>query len=56
MTADQMEREQNYRVAMALAAELVRDGVIDEAEFGEIDKIMLARFQPILAGLYPKMT
>lgn len=54
MTADRFEREQNYRVAMALAATLLRDGVIDEAEFREIDTIMLARFRPVLSGLYPQ--
>lgn len=53
MTAEQMEREQNYRVATALAVELIQAGVIDESELREIDTIMQARFRPILAGLYP---
>ena len=53
MTADQMEREMNYRVAMALANKLTRDGIINEAELQEIDTIMMAKFRPILAGLYP---
>lgn len=54
MTAEQLEHEQNYRIAMALASALFRQGVIDESERRVIDTIMLARFRPIIAGLYPK--
>lgn len=56
MTSKQMEHEQNYRVAMAVAIELLQDGVIDEVELCEIDTIMQAKFRPIIAGLYPKTT
>ena len=52
MTHEQFERENRYRIAMALAQSMLKQGVIDEEDFRKIDAIMLAKFSPILAGLY----
>ena len=54
MTSATLEREQCYRIAMAQAKYLRRDGVISDSDYHQIDRLMLSRFRPILSGLYPK--
>ena len=54
MTNAALEREQCYRIAMAQAKCLHRDGVISDSDYHQIDRLMLSRFRPILSGLYPK--
>lgn len=54
MTPEQLKREMDYRVAMVLARSLLREGAIGEADYRAIDAQMIARFCPILSGLYPE--
>lgn len=54
MTTEQLEREQKYHIAMALAGVLLRQGIIDDNEIRVIDTIMLAKFRPIIASIYPE--
>ncbi|MHB1154621.1 MAG: SHOCT domain-containing protein [Eubacteriales bacterium] len=54
MTHEQLEREMNYRIAMTIAKDMLRNGVITEAEYAVIDTIMIEKFRSILYGLYPQ--
>lgn len=54
MTHEQFEREKLYRAAIAIAKSMLRQGIINEDDFHKIDTLMLERFRPILAGLYPQ--
>lgn len=54
MTSEALEREQCYRIAMAQAKHLRRNGVISDSDYHQINRLMLSRFRPILSGLYPK--
>ena len=54
MTPDQLKSEKDYRAAMVLARSLLREGSIDEADYRAIDAHMIAKFRPIIAGLYPE--
>lgn len=54
MTHDHLKREVDYRVAIALARSLLQEGMIDDADYRSIDAYMIARFRPILSGLYPE--
>lgn len=53
MTHEQLLREFRYRVAMSLARELLKSGMISEGEYQIADAKMIEYFQPVLAGLYP---
>lgn len=54
MTSEQLKRERNYRLAMALARSLLQEDIIDDADYRAIDAHMISIFQPVLAGLYPE--
>ena len=56
MTHKQLQREFQYRVAMSLAKELMKNGVISDEEYRTIDSQMIKCFQPVLSGLYPKLS
>ena len=53
MTHEQLHKEFQYRVAMSLAKEMLKGGVINEDEYRAVDARMIMLFQPIMAGLYP---
>jgi len=53
MTHDQLQREFQYRAAMSLIKELLKNEVISEEEYRMVDTKMIKHFQPVLAGLYP---
>lgn len=53
MTQEQMKREMNYRIAMAIARNMLESGVITEEDHAAIDRMMIQKFRPILSGLYP---
>lgn len=56
MTYHQLEREMKYRSALTLAKSMLSQGVITEDDYRIIDTIMISKFSPIIAGLYPKST
>lgn len=47
-------REMKYRIAIALAKEMRRDGLISAEDFTAIDTILLDTFRPVLSGIYPR--
>lgn len=51
MTKDQFEREMNYRVALALAKSMLRQGIINDADFNTIDTILAEKFRPVFGAL-----
>jgi len=53
VTHEQLQREFQYRVAMSLARDLLKSGVLSDEEYSAVDVKMIQRFQPVLAGLYP---
>lgn len=53
MTHEQLQREFQYRVAMSLAKELLKNMLISEDEYRTVDAQMIKHFQPVLSGLYP---
>lgn len=53
LTHELFEREKRYRVAMAVAKNMLKEGLISAADYAVIDTIMIEKFRPILVGLYP---
>lgn len=54
MTHEQFESEKLYRAAIAIAKSMLRQGIINQNDYHIIDALMLAKFRPILVGLYPQ--
>jgi hypothetical protein len=47
MNREQFQRELDYNVAMALARQMLEQGVINREEFTRIDTIYLDRYRPV---------
>ncbi|HBV51202.1 MAG TPA: hypothetical protein H9956_05875 [Candidatus Eisenbergiella pullicola] len=52
MTKEQFDREKKYQAALAVAREMLKKGVIDEADFLRIEARLAAKFQPVLGGIF----
>ncbi len=52
MTKEQFEREKKYQAALAVARSMLRQGVINEADFQRIDARLAAKFKPVLGGSF----
>ena len=51
MTADQMVRELEYRIVLALVCEWDREGGFDPRKEGQIDTILAEYFSPVWGHL-----
>jgi hypothetical protein len=51
MTHEQFEREKTYRVALTIAKSMLNQGLISDDEYGAIDAMLIAQFQPVFGGL-----
>ena len=51
MTHAQFEREKNYRVALSIAKTMFKQGLISLKEYGKIDTLLKAKYQPVIGGL-----
>lgn len=50
-TKAQFDREVGYQVAMAVAREMLKSGLIDEVDYGVLSTGFAKEFLPITAGL-----
>ena len=51
MTNEQFERERRYRVAISVAAGMLKQGLISEDEYGIINETMIEKYKPLFGGL-----
>ena len=51
MTNEQFERERRYRVAVSIAAAMLKQSLISEDEYGIINKTMIEKYKPLFGGL-----
>ena len=54
MTNEQFEREMRYRVSMAAAKNMLRKGLITQAEHDAFDSLMTEKHRPLISGLLLK--
>ena len=52
MDDERFRAETAYRVSLSLAESLLRAGMLTEDEFTKTKKLLLARYKPLLGGLY----
>lgn len=54
MTNEQFEREMRYRVSMAAANSMLRQGLINQAEYDGFNRLMAEKYRPLIGGLLLK--
>ncbi len=54
MTQEQLQKELQYRVSMALVNEMLGKGIISGADYSILNEKMIVRFQSVLMGLSPE--
>ena len=51
MTNEQFERERRYRVAISIAAAMLKQSLLSEDEYGIITDRMIEKYKPFFGGL-----
>ena len=51
MTQEQFEMEKNYRLAISIAKNMLKNEMISPKEYKKIDAMLIAKYQPIIGGL-----
>ena len=54
MTNEQFERELRYRVSMAAANSMLRQGLINHAEYDSFNRLMTEKHRPLIGSLLLK--
>ena len=54
MTNEQFERELRYRVSMAAANSMLRQGLINQAEYDGFNRLMTEKHRPLIGSLLLK--
>ena len=54
MTNEQFEREMRYRVSMAVANSMLRQGLINQAEHDDFNRHMTEKHRPLIGVLLLK--
>jgi hypothetical protein len=54
MTNEQFEREMRYRVSMAAANSMLRQGLINQTEYDGFNRIMVEKHRPLIGCLLLK--
>ena len=54
MTNEQIEREIRYRVSMAAANSMLRQGLINQAEYDGFNRLMAEKHRPLIGCLLLK--
>lgn len=52
MTNEAFEAEQRYQASLAIAKSLLKEGLITNTEFDEIDAFLLRKHRPPLGSLF----
>ena len=56
MTLEQFEAEKNYQAARQIAESFRQQGLLTDEEFGQIDTILLEKWEPSLGVLFSEIT
>mgnify|MGYP005952744075 CR=1 len=51
MTAEQFEREKNYRISVNIAKEMLSKAIIDKSDFRKINKLLVKKYNPVVGAL-----
>ena len=51
MNSEQFKRERQYQTTIAIVRTMLKNSLITEAEFCQIDTMLLEKYRPLLGGL-----
>ena len=51
LTTEQFNREKNYYIALAIAKSMLLKRIIDDADYKEIDKMLIEKYNPVIGKL-----
>ena len=52
MTKEQFDREKKYQAALAVAREMLKKGIINEADFLRVEAKLAEKFRPTFGGFF----
>jgi len=52
MTAEQFDREKRYQAALSIAHDMLRQGVLNEADFLRVEAKLAEKFRPTFGGFF----
>ena len=52
MTAEQFDREKRYQAALSIARDMLRQGVLNEADFLRVEAKLAEKFRPTFGGFF----
>lgn len=51
MSHEQLKRERNYRVSLAIAKSMLLRKLITDKEYSKINKMLIRKYNPVFGGL-----
>ncbi len=56
MSRDDFQKEKLYQATMGMARKMLRDGLISEEEYRQIDTIFLEKYRPVFGTLFSDLS
>ena len=56
MTKEEFHNEKMYQATMALARQMLRQGLITEEEYREVDAVFLKKYKPVLGDIFSNIS
>ena len=56
MTKEQFHNEKMYQATMALARQMLRQGLITEEEYREVEAVFLKKYKPVLGEIFSNIS
>lgn len=56
MTKEEFYNEKMYQATMALARQMLREGLITEEEYREVEAVFLKKYKPVLGEIFSNIS
>ncbi len=56
MTKEEFHNEKMYQATMALARQMLREGLITEEEYREVEAVFLKKYKPVLGEIFSNIS
>ena len=55
MTKEQFQREKMYQATMGMVRQMLSEGLISQAEYGQMEQIFLEKYKPLIGSIYAEI-
>ena len=55
MTKEQFQREKMYQATMGMVRWMLSEGLISQAEYGQMEQIFLEKYKPLIGSIYAEI-